>query len=74
MGSLSLVEVALILGVAMLLFGAKRVGAFGRSVRGSLRDFKEGMNEEEPPPPAELPEPPQIIVKSVERSEPPKAG
>ncbi len=70
MGNLGGPEILLILVLALLLFGAKRLPELGRSFGSALREFKRGANEatdevrrelERPPaPPAEhrAPRPP----------------
>jgi TatA/E family protein of Tat protein translocase len=64
-------EVMVILFVALLLFGS-RLPELMRSLGGSVREFKKGMNTDDPPagsaqPPA-LPQPPQLPAP------PPAAG
>lgn len=65
-------EVMVILFVALLLFGS-RLPELMRSLGGSVREFKKGMNTDEPPtgsaqPPA-LPQPPDQVP-----APPPAAG
>jgi len=56
MGRLSITELLLILGVALLLFGAGRVADIGKGLGEGIKNFKKGLKEEDPPPPAkELP-------------------
>ena len=50
------VEVLIVLGVLMLLFGAKRLPEVGRSLGRSIEEFKRGRREttdEDPPPPTD---------------------
>ncbi len=49
-GFLSPVHVALLLVVVLMLFGAKRLPEFGRSLGSGMRGFKRALdgNEEEP--------------------------
>ncbi len=56
MGRLSITELLLILGVALLLFGAGRVADIGKGLGEGIKNFKKGLKEEDLPPPAkELP-------------------
>lgn len=47
-GGLGMGELTLILGVALLLFGAKRLPELARSLGGSINAFKQGLKEGEP--------------------------
>ena len=42
-------EALLILAVALLFFGAARLPELGRSAAKTIREFKKGMKEENPP-------------------------
>jgi sec-independent protein translocase protein TatA len=46
MGSIGPMEVALILVVTLLLFGAGRIAAVGQGFGQAIRQFKEGLREE----------------------------
>jgi sec-independent protein translocase protein TatA len=48
-------HIVLLLLIALLLFGAKRLPEIGRSLGSSMREFKESVNE--PRTPAELTQP-----------------
>lgn len=63
MGRLSITELLLILGVALLLFGAGRVADIGKGLGEGIRNFKKGLKDEDPP--KELPK------KTEESSEKP---
>lgn len=64
MGRLSITELLLILGVALLLFGAGRVADIGKGLGEGIRNFKKGLKDEDPPPP-----PKQLPKKDDESSE-----
>ena len=49
MGRLSIPELLLILGVALLLFGAGRISDIGKGLGEGIKNFKKGLKEEEPP-------------------------
>ena len=49
MGRLSIPELLLILGVALLLFGAGRISDIGKGLGEGIKIFKKGLKEEEPP-------------------------
>lgn len=52
MGNLGAPELILVVGVIVLLFGAKKLPEFARSLGKAKHEFKKGMEEEEPKPPA----------------------
>jgi sec-independent protein translocase protein TatA len=49
MGRIGPMELALIVGVALLLFGAGRVAELGKGLGESIRNFKKGLRDEAPP-------------------------
>jgi len=54
MGRLGFWEIALILGVALILFGrASRIGEIGKGLGEGIRNFKRGLRDEDEP--AKLP-------------------
>ena len=55
MGRLGFTEILLIVGVALLLFGAGRIGEIGKGLGEGIRNFKKGLREDEADPP-KLPE------------------
>ena len=54
MGRLGITELLLILGVALLLFGAGRVADIGKGLGEGIRNFKKGLKDDEQPPPKQL--------------------
>ena len=48
-------HIALLLLIALLLFGAKRLPEIGRSLGSGMREFKDSLTGHEATPPAELP-------------------
>ena len=52
MGELGLPEILLILGIALLLFGPKKLGDLGKSLGEGIRSFRSAVKEEPPPKPA----------------------
>jgi len=59
MGELGLPEILLILGIALLLFGPKKLGDLGKSLGEGIRNFRSAMKEE----------PQKPAVDSSEKSE-----
>ncbi|MDC3952481.1 twin-arginine translocase TatA/TatE family subunit [Polyangium jinanense] len=55
MGRLNITELLLILGVALLLFGAGRISDIGKGLGEGIRNFKKGLKDEDQPPPKQLP-------------------
>jgi sec-independent protein translocase protein TatA len=49
MGRLSITELLLILGVALLLFGAGRVADIGKGLGEGIKNFKKGLRDDDPP-------------------------
>jgi sec-independent protein translocase protein TatA len=50
MGRLGLTELLIILGVALLLFGGGKIGDIGKGLGEGIRNFKRGLQDDEPPP------------------------
>jgi sec-independent protein translocase protein TatA len=50
MGRLSITELLLILGVALLLFGAGRIADIGKGLGEGIRNFKKGIKDDGEPP------------------------
>ena len=48
-GLTSPTHLALLLLIALLLFGAKRVPEIGRSIGSGMREFKDSINHQGPP-------------------------
>lgn len=55
MGRLGPLEIILILGVALLVFGAGRISDIGKGLGEGIRNFKKGIREDDEPKPKELP-------------------
>ena len=69
-------HIILILLIALLLFGGKRLPEIGRSLGSGMREFKDSISgntpheHETPPPPQQLPPPPETtapVSKPTER-------
>jgi sec-independent protein translocase protein TatA len=56
MGRLGLTEILLILAVALLLFGGGKISELGKGLGEGIKNFKKGLADEDPPPPAAAPE------------------
>jgi len=44
-GKLGMPELLLILGIALLIFGPKKLGELGKGLGEGIRNFRAGMNE-----------------------------
>ena len=53
-GNLGFTEIAILLLILVLFFGAKRIPEIGASIGKGIKEFKRGLKDEavEPPPPA----------------------
>ena len=49
------VHIAILLGIALLLFGGKRLPEIGRSLGSGMREFKDAVTGHNPEPTPELP-------------------
>lgn len=49
MGRIGPLEIILILGVALLLFGAGRIADIGKGLGEGIRNFKKGIKDDDPP-------------------------
>jgi len=54
-GNLGFTEIAILVGILVLFFGAKRIPEIGSSIGKGIKEFKRGLKDEavEPPPPDE---------------------
>ncbi len=50
-GSLGLPELLIILLIVIIIFGANKLPQLGKGIGQGLRNFKESIKGEEPPPP-----------------------
>ena len=50
MGRIGPLEIALIIGLALLLFGAGRIADIGKGIGEGIRNFKKGIKDEDEPP------------------------
>ena len=48
-------HIIILLGIVLLLFGAKRLPEMGRALGSGMREFKDAVTGQSPEPPAELP-------------------
>jgi sec-independent protein translocase protein TatA len=54
MGNIGAPEIVLLLLVALLLFGAKRLPEIGRSLGSGMREFKDSVTGNTPPEPTQV--------------------
>ena len=50
MGRLGPLEIVIILGVVLLLFGAGRIADIGKGLGEGIRNFKKGIKDDDEPP------------------------
>ncbi|HYT84369.1 MAG TPA: twin-arginine translocase TatA/TatE family subunit [Gemmatimonadales bacterium] len=58
LGNLGFTEIAILLLILVLFFGAKRIPEIGASIGKGIKEFKRGLKEEAPESPADTPLPP----------------
>lgn len=54
-GKIGLPELLLILGIALLIFGPKKLGELGKGLGEGIRNFKSSMNDSSHPAPTPTP-------------------
>ncbi len=52
MFDISPIQIMIVLAIALLIFGPKRLPEMGRNLGKGIRDFKGGLTGEDPSPPA----------------------
>lgn len=52
MGAFSLPKLLLLLIMAFLIFGSKKLSTLGKDLGGAIRDFRKALQEDEPTPPS----------------------
>jgi sec-independent protein translocase protein TatA len=57
MGDLGVPELLLILGIALLLFGPRKIGELGKGLGEGIRSFKSAIRGDEEKKPEETPKP-----------------
>ena len=62
-------HIILLLLIALLLFGAKRLPEIGRSLGSGMREFKDSVTGNTPPEP-EQPQPPQQVQQQLTPPQP----
>ena len=55
MFDISPVQIMIVLAIALLIFGPKRLPELGRGLGRGIRDFKEGISGQDAAPPASAP-------------------
>ena len=48
MGRIGMPELLIILAIVIIIFGANRLPQLGKGIGSAIRNFKEGMKEDEP--------------------------
>jgi sec-independent protein translocase protein TatA len=66
-------HIVVLLAIALLLFGGKRLPEIGRSLGHGMREFKDGISGNSPPTPDEQPElPPAEPTATPTTAKPPE--
>ena len=54
MGNIGPFQILIIVGIALLLFGAGRIADIGKGLGEGIRNFKKGIKDDDQPPPKQL--------------------
>ncbi len=60
MGDIGIPELLVIFGIALLIFGPRKIGELGKGLGEGIRNFKKGLRE-----PAEEPPAPPVAIANV---------
>ena len=52
-GKIGLPEILILLAIALLIFGPKRLGELGKGLGDGIKNFKSSMKDGDTPPPAD---------------------
>lgn len=76
MGALSPWHIAIVVIIALVIFGPKKLPELGRSVGSGIRDFRKGMAGEDdaPKPVVEAPATPVVTTTTAQAAEAPVAA
>lgn len=68
MGRIGPLEIALLIGLALLLFGAGRIADIGKGIGEGIRNFKKGIrDDEEDGEPKQLPSKPETKEEDTQK-------
>lgn len=65
LGNLGFTEIAILLLILVLFFGAKRIPEIGASIGKGIKEFKRGLKTEEEPPTSDAALPPSTSSAST---------
>ncbi len=67
MGRIGPLEIALLIGVALLLFGAGRIADIGKGIGEGIRNFKKGIRDDDDEEPKQLPAKPEAKEEDTQK-------
>ncbi|WP_437479552.1 Sec-independent protein translocase subunit TatA/TatB [Sorangium sp. So ce1014] len=67
MGRIGPLEIALLIGVALLLFGAGRIADIGKGIGEGIRNFKKGIRDDDDEEPKQLPAKPETKEEDTQK-------
>jgi sec-independent protein translocase protein TatA len=67
LGNLGFTEIAILIGILVLFFGAKRIPEIGQSIGKGIKEFKRGLSDKAPeePPASDAALPPSHTTTST---------
>lgn len=66
MGNIGPLQLLIIVGIALLLFGGSRIAGIGKGLGEGIKNFKKGLNDDDEASPKQLPDKTAKSEKKVE--------
>ena len=66
---ISPIQVLIVLAIALLVFGPKRLPEMGRSIGRGIREFRGSLSDDAPPPSRDRPQPPPAATAASDEDD-----